>query len=178
LAEVSDEVFLRAIMLAPEGTYEQSLGSGCTYDPKDAFVSLYRQLREAGHATQLIALANATYLHKHKTLPLPPPLTPSRVQRMQLDKAIAFCKRAGWAVDDYSIVVVPHAHGNLLALAEDGRIVLTARLFDMGVAEIVNALYEEWVHLSMGLHDMTREMQTHLMRQLVCTKAELMGEPL
>jgi hypothetical protein len=178
VAQITDETFLRTALLAPESAFEHMIGGSWSEEPTDAFVAAYRTLREAGHAADLTSLANATYLRKHKTLPLPPPVTLTRIQQMQLDKAIAFCVRAGWTVTDYPIVVVPHAHGNLLALAEDGKIVLTIRLFDMGVAEVVNALFEEYTHLTTGYRDMTREMQSHLMRQVVCAKAELVGEVL
>lgn len=178
VARLTDQTWLRAVLTAPEAAFESTVGSAWSEDPSDAFVGVYRKLREEGHAADLTSLANATYLRKHKTLPLPPPIELTHIQRLQLDKAISFCKRAGWAVDEYPIVVVPHAHGGLLALAEDGKIVLTARLFDMGVAECVNALVEEFTHLRFGLRDATREFQTHLMRQLVCAKCEVLGEAL
>ncbi len=178
VARVTDETFLNAVLTAPEAAFEHTVTSSWAEDPSEAFVGVYRKLREDGHAADLTSLANGTYLRKHKTLPLPPPIELTRIQRLQLDKAVSFCKRAGWTVDEYPIVVVPHAHGGMLALAEDGKIVLTARLFDMGVAEVVNALVEEYTHLRFGLRDMTREMQTHLFRQLVCAKQEVLGEAL
>lgn len=177
LEKCDDAGFLQDLMLAPQTAFEHGMyayGSAAT----GTFLNTYAKLRQEGYAAQLTNWANALYLKLKKTYPLPPAITLTRIQRRQLDKAVAFCKAAGWDVDSYPIVVVPQAHGGLLALAEDGKIVLTEKLFDMGVKAIVSAALEEWCHLRFSYKDETRELQTFLFDRLVSAKEEVLNEAL
>ncbi len=172
-----DETLIEAAITAPQGTFEHDLACYAS-EASEAFFRVYARVRSAGRMVELTALANQLYLRLKKTLPLPPAIQLSRMQEKQLHRAVEFCVAAGWSVRDYPIEVIPHAHGGLLALAEDGKIVLTERLFDQGVKPLVSVLLEEWTHLKLGLRDETRALQTHLFDQLVSTKQELLGEVL
>ncbi len=178
IATLDEPEYLHAVLIAPDTSYENRIHSWLADSPGDPFVAVYSALRSEGHVATLTSLANATYLRKHKTLPLPDPIQPTRLQQIQLDKAIGFCKRAGWDVDCYPIVIVPHAHGGLIALAQDNKIILTIRAFESGTQELAGTLLEEWIHLKTLLRDCTREMQTHLFRQLIVAKCEALGEAL
>lgn len=169
--------FLRTVMLAPDTRYENHLPSYAS-EGTEAFFSTYAKVRTEGNATLLANWADRLYLAVRKTLPLPEPIALSKIQEKQLAKAIAFCRAAGWDVDSYPIITVPSAHGGLLALAENGKIVLTEKLYDLGVKALVGALLEEYTHLKYGFRDHTREMQTHLFDKLVSAKEEIIGEPL
>lgn len=144
----------------------------------ETFLETFQDLRKNGHASTLISVANHIYKAKKGSLPLPDPIPLSVIQQKQLDRALDFCKKAGWEVTDYPILVIPHAHGGMLALAEDGKIILTKACFDRGIKEIVAALYEEWTHLKFKLNDETREMQTHLFYQIINLAEQVTGEPL
>lgn len=172
-----DEALIEAAITAPQDTFEHHLAC-YPFSASDAFFRVYSRVRGAGRMTELSALANQLYLRIKKTLPLPAPIKLSRMQEKQLQRAVEFCIAAGWSVRDYPIEVIPHAHGGLLALAEDGKIVLTERLFDQGVKPLVSALLEEWTHLKLGLRDETRALQTHLFDQLVSAKQEVLQEVL
>lgn len=175
----TDREILENILVAGVNTFE---GSMYRYAPDKEvspfFLQVYTELREGGHAARLSSFATTAYLSVRKVLPLPAPIKLSKMQQKQLDKAIAFCLASNWSVTDYEIVVVPEAHGGLLALAEGGRIVLTAKLFDIGTKELVSALLEEYHHLKYSYKDETRDYQTFLLRQLVNAQEQIVGEPL
>lgn len=177
LVKSEDEAFLEAVITAPKGTFEHDLLCYAS-SASEAFFRVYSRVRLSGRITELTAFANTLYLRVRKTLPLPPAIKLSRMQEKQLHRAVEFCVAAGWSIRDYPIEVIPHAHGGLLALAEDGKIILTERLFDQGVKPIVSALLEEWTHLKLGLQDETRALQTHLFDQLVSAKQEMLQEVL
>lgn len=178
IARTEDTTYINDVCLASDAAYEASLNSWYAIPPSPPFTAVYSKLREEGKLGQLTVFATKTYLAGHKTLPLPAAAPLSPIQQKQLDKALGFCKAAGYSITDYPVVVIPHAHSNVLALAEGGKIVLTLKLFDMGVKELVNALIEEWVHLKHDLRDETRELQTFLLRQLVNAHEVILGEPL
>lgn len=177
IAKSEDAALIEAAITAPRGTFEHDLACYAG-DASETFFKVYSQVRSSGRLMELTAMANSLYLRVKKTLPLPPAIKMSRMQEKQLHRAVEFCVAAGWSVRDYPIEVIPHAHGGLLALAEDGKIILTERLFDQGVKPLVSALLEEWTHLKLGLQDETRALQTHLFDQLVSAKQEVLQEVL
>lgn len=177
-SECEDRSILETILIADSSTFEGAIYRYAADKVSPLFLDVYRELREGGHAAALNGFATSSYLSVHKTLPLPAPIILSKIQQKQLDKAIAFCLASNWRVTDYPIVVVPQAHGGLLALAEGGRIVLTTKLFDIGTKEVVSALIEEYHHLKFGYKDETRDYQTFLLRQLVNAQEQIVGEPL
>ena len=178
ISESEDRDFIISTITADEGHFEHDL---INYASKasDTFLKTYSEARETGKLGHLVSFATSLYLQVKKVLPLPAPIDLNKIQKKQLEKALTFCRAAGWEVDKWPIVVVPHMHGsNLLALAESGKIILTLSIFDMGIKTIVHALLEESLHLETGLRDHTRELQTHLFRKIICMAEQMQGEAL
>ncbi len=176
VTQCQNEDYLRAILVAPQDRYEYYL-SDSYLQPSDAFLKVYEELRQQGNITNLTVIGDAVYKRIRKNLPLPPPVQLTKIQQQQLDRAKAFCKKVGW-LRDYPIEVVPHARDGMLALAEGGKIILTTDLFSQGTKAVVHGIVEETWHLEHDFKDMTRTLQTHLFRELINAKEELIGEAL
>ncbi len=176
VTQCENEDYLRAVLLAPSDRYEHHL-SDSYLQPSAAFLKVYEELRQQGNVIALTGIGNAVYKRIRKTLPLPPPVALTKVQQQQLDRAKVFCKKVGW-LRDYPIEVVPHTRDGMLALAENGKIILTTDLFSQGIKAVVHGILEETWHLEHGFKDLTRDFQTHLFRELINAKEELTGEAL
>jgi hypothetical protein len=86
-------------------------------------------------------------------------------EQSMLEDASRFWSRLGWKVLTYPVVLVASIAsgegGRALALAEDETIWLTPECFgDRRILRLV--LIEEYIHLSRGVHDETRDMQNVL----------------
>lgn len=178
MSDSTDADYLAATMVAPRETYEHGIGEFWGDTPSDQFMEVYRRMRDEGRTIDLTTYANAIYLKRAGTLPIPPAVPLTRVQEKQLAKAITFCRAHGWTVDEYPIVTVAQQRNGLLAWAQDKTIVLTTQVFDKGTKECAAALTEEWLHLRHGFRDETRAFQTHLFQMLITMGEQLTGEPL
>lgn len=166
----------RAITVGPD--HLESAMHPYSNVPSPTFLSVYADVRKDGGMLQLTPVANAIWRSIKGESPLPDPINLNPIQRQQLDRAIAFCLKAGWDVTAYPIVVIPHAPGNLLGLAENGKIILTLAAFDGGTKMIASTLYEEYLHLRLGFEDMSRSLQNHLFNQVVNLAERLTGSAL
>lgn len=103
----------------------------------------------------------------------------TKVQKMALDRAIAFCKKMQFEVDQYPIKVVETLGDGTLGLALNETIYIAERVFHSGGAKsVASTLIEEFLHLRHGWKDMSREMQTYLFDKVVSLGEELNNEPL
>lgn len=178
ISDCENEEFLMEALVAPEGSYEHSMPSYWAFAPSATFERVFESLRQSGRAAALTGVATAAWKISHKELPLPAAIEPNRIQKKQLEKAISFCKRLGYPVDEYPIILIPEARDGLLALAENGKIVLTVGCFNKGTKLVAQALIEEWAHLKFGFADMTREFQSYLFEQIVTLGERINEDPL
>lgn len=102
----------------------------------------------------------------------------SKVQSQMLKRAVAFCKKMRFAVDEYPIVVMDAIDDGVLGLAKDNTIFLAERVFAQGTKQVASTLIEEFLHLKHGLEDESREMQTYLFDCIVSLGEEMQGRPL
>jgi hypothetical protein len=107
------------------------------------------------------------------------PCAITKVQQMQLDRAIAFVTKLGCGyLDIYPVTVVRWIGQGIHGLAKDGRIYIGAECFDRGTKYVASTLYEEYTHCHHGFGDLTRDMQTHLFDRIITMGEEINGEPL
>ncbi len=178
IAASQDEAFLAKVLAPPQSAYESSLPAYAMSQPSEAFMTTYLKLCQSERMADISSFAASVYRAHRGVPPLPEPLKLNRIQQSQLDRAIGFCEKMGWAVREYPIVVIPRVTGGTLAVAKDGHIVLTEELFDIGTKKLCHALLEEWTHLKTGLHDETRSLQTHLFQQVLSLAEQVVGEAL
>lgn len=68
---------------------------------------------------------------------------------------------------NYDIEVVKFDKSEILGMAKSSKILLSEKVFDMGMKELVMTIMEENEHLKTGYSDETRAFQTHLIRSWV-----------
>lgn len=93
-------------------------------------------------------------------------VTPTEVQIQQLNRAVSILSKIPAFSDilTYDILVVKTLGAETMALAdrESNKIVLSLKCFNQGTKYLTSTIIEEFVHLSTGLNDCTRQLQTHL----------------
>lgn len=103
----------------------------------------------------------------------------TKVQSISASKAVSFCKKLGFQVDQYPIKFIESLGDGTLGLAEGETIYIAERVFHLGgTKQLASTLIEEFLHLRHGWKDMSREMQSFLFDKLVSVGEELTGEPL
>ena len=93
------------------------------------------------------------------------------VDQQRLRVAVAFCKKIGFPVDEYPIIVSGTMGASLLGLADGGKIYISKRAFHQGTKMVAGTLIEEFLHLRNGVHDETRQMQ-NLLIDTICSLGE------
>ena len=107
------------------------------------------------------------------------PCAITKVQQMQLDKAVAFVTKLGCShLDFYPVTVVRWIGQGIHGLAKDGRIYIGAECFDKGTKYVASTLYEEYTHCHYGFDDQSLAMQLHLFDKIITLGEEINGEPL
>lgn len=93
------------------------------------------------------------------------------MDRERLQIAISFCKKIGYPVDSYPIVVSSHLGRDVLGMAQNGKIYIAKLTFDQGTKRLVGTLIEEFMHLKYDVQDCTRSMQ-NLLIDHICSLGE------
>ena len=108
------------------------------------------------------------------------PVSLTRVQQAQMEKASAFVKRIGFDdLESFEIIVTSWLGEGIYGQAKDGRIYLGRDCFDKGTKFLASTLLEEYVHCRYGLNDESRDLQTWLFDRIVTMGEEFAtGEPL
>lgn len=174
-----DVQFIRACVTAEDHTLEGGLDyHGWGYAPSKEFLDTVGEAL-ADRLLKVNASAMRVWCETTKQRVQPREQELSRVQRISLERAIAFCKELGYAVDAYEIKVVETLGEGGLGLAQDGVIYVASRAFEMGGAkQLAATLIEEFLHLRRGFKDCTRDLQNYLFEKVVSLGEELRGEPL
>ena len=73
------------------------------------------------------------------------------------------------------IDVVEFSQNEVLGLAEDDKILLSSKLFELGKKEIVRTIVEEQEHLRTGYGDNTRAFQNHWINLFISEKENRFG---
>lgn len=88
-----------------------------------------------------------------------------------LKEANAFFVEAEYAID-YPIHVVKFNDNYILGYANDEKIYVSEKIFDMGRRKLVEVIYEENEHIKTKFGDKTREFQTYLIGQVISRMEE------
>ncbi len=100
------------------------------------------------------------------------------VDQLRLERAIAFCRKIGFDVDEYPIIVTEFLGEEVLGRAHDGRIYISKRALMMGTKMLAGTLMEEFIHIRHSLDDETRTMQNFLIDTIMSLGERVTGEPL
>lgn len=172
ISELEDIDLLRTILTcAPDNSYEANIDfEGAT--PSSAFLSVCRE----SYKSQFLNKSARKLSERLMVFDDGGEHTLDKIQKAQLEKATDFLVKIGFDVTRYPIIVKelfgPHA------MARNGTIYLSPQCFREGTKYLAGAIYEEFLHLSEGVLDETREMQTMLFRTIMTMGEKLLGEPI
>ena len=159
-----NQQFLEDFFMAEEGLVETECDVNWWMTPTDAFVA----------ATEpMLALTNSqslkSWLLNRKPLSEQFDLREAdENEQLRIDKGLAFLEAANYKVTCQIMVTdSPTAGALAMALPDTDTIVLTPKLFDMGMQWVVRALIEEQMHLQHKVRDHSREMQNLLFTWLI-----------
>lgn len=95
----------------------------------------------------------------------------------RINKAVGVCKLCGIDVDKYDIHVAEFSNKDILGQAdeEDNSILLSDRIMSMGQKQIAITIIEEFIHLSTGAKDETREFQDASIGMCVTLMEQISG---
>lgn len=98
-------------------------------------------------------------------------------ERAMLEQAKDFARSIGYACDSHDIRCAETLGDETLAIAlpKEGKIILSAECFRQGLQLVVHALIEEHLHIVTGYGDCSRQMQSHLFREIIRLGEELSG---
>lgn len=169
---------ITTILTAPRDTFEHEQ-LDYSYVPvsgtfEEVAVPLVQGMSQKVNRSLLVACRTAL----HTKMKQDPPTDLSAVDAARLRKAVSFCRRVGYPVDEYPIKTSDFLGEDTLGMAQDGVIFVTRKAFSMGTKQLAGTLVEEFLHLRYGLLDETRAMQNHLMDALVTMGESMLGEPL
>lgn len=179
LLETDNRDFVKRAVTAASTTLEGKLDYRTTAEPSALFKQVVMEEYRKDHLS--VVPTAVSYVRTHEKAAFRPTIkkiTP--LQDKSLTKAIEFCKEVlGFDLDRYPIHVVEHLGESTLAMAMDGEIWLSDRVFELGGTKAVaSTLMEEFLHLDRGLMDESRAMQQYLFDKIVTMGEQLKGDPL
>lgn len=180
LLKSDNELVLKRVLAADEKFLEHHLDfHGWSVPASPSFLKVCGEL-VLDRSVKLNPTALKVFEESSKTEFEPRVLALTNVQQMSLDRALAFCERLGFRIEDnYPIKVVETLGGGCLGMARNNTVFVAEQAFQMGGAKLVaSTLIEEFIHLKHGYADNTREMQNWLFEKLVSVGEELFGSPL
>lgn len=180
LLQSDNEPVLRRVLSANEDFLEHHLDfHGWSIGASPAFLKVCGEII-LDRSVKLNPTALKLFEESTKIEFSPRVLALTAVQQISLDRALAFCEKLGFRIEDnYPVNVVETLGGGCLGMARNNTIFVAEQAFQMGGAKQVAAtLIEEFIHLKHGYADNTREMQNWLFEKLVSVGEELFGAPL
>jgi hypothetical protein len=92
--------------------------------------------------------------------------TPTKREIFKLNKVLEFFKEVGIEIK-YEILIARFTDSKIYGRAHNGKIILSTRLFDLGLRRLAETILEEIAHLESCAGDNTREMQNYLIGQIL-----------
>lgn len=91
-----------------------------------------------------------------------------------LKECLTFLEETQYNINN-PIEIVEFDRTEVLGLADDGKIFLSSKLFELGKKEIVRTIVEEQEHLKTGFKDNSRAFQNHWINLFISEKEERFG---
>lgn len=177
ISNCRDKDILRKALTCDKSWMESDFSYGF-HSPTDEFFEVIEEAIK-DKITKINTSAYNIYKVKMKAAAGVTRMRPSKVQEKMLQKAIDFCVKIKFPVDEYEIVLAADLGAGVFGMAEIDHklILLAAKAFEGGTKQVAATLIEEWIHLKKGFFDESRNMQDYLLEQLVSMGEELIGEP-
>lgn len=174
----NDEKYIESILTAPKHCHEHSLNFlDNRVTQSETFRKVAGELRRR-QPEKMNRSSLEVFEREMKHQDRFSPYKPTHNDQIALTRAIDFLAAIGFVIDKFPLVFVETLGESTLAVAEDGKIVLSSRLFHMGTKQIASTLLEEYVHNQHGYHDLTRALQTFLFDNIITLGEKITGEVL
>ncbi len=173
LLACKDEKLLETVLRAERGTWEHEFDFCHRYsETSEEFLTVAEK-----YLRKINASAQMMYFHcrpreEFEEVPL------TAKNKWQLARAEKFLEVLGYVPGEYELQVVRDLGENVLGMAKGKKILLTLRVFEMGTKQLASTLLEEFIHVSRGYSDESREMQTFLFDKIIGLVEDLKGETL
>lgn len=180
LVQMDDPHMIKMATCAPKETYEGNSIDFNGHAPSEKWMETTTRLAtnfEPGFNSTALA-AVRTWAGMSRLSAIGPTATLSATNQQRLNKAISFCKRIGYPVDEYPIITSDFLGEGVLGRAEDGTIYLSTLVFNQGTKMVAGTLAEEYLHLKYKVADESRNFQNFLIDALMSLGEQLTGEVL
>jgi len=171
LSTIPNRDILARVLTAPHDTFEGKLDFDTTDAPGEDFIAVLMKLQH----DRFLNLS-ARNLLKRLGLLKEAVIELDEIQAEQLDRSRSFLAFLGFKTDIYPIAVCEL--NGALGEARDGVIYLSPKAFRMGTKYVASTLLEEFLHLSEGVRDETREMQNLLIDTIMTLGEKVVGHPI
>jgi hypothetical protein len=178
--QADNENFLRELLALEDRYYEHSFDFRNAWGnpkPTKIFLDVVEKLVQ-NRAARTNVSAQIRYKTEKRSELAPANTKLVGVEAAILKTATKFCRKLGFAISEYPVVVTDTLGPNILGMAEDGRIYVSRRAFMQGTKCVAGTLIEEFIHLKYGHEDSTRGMQNFLIDRLVSLGERMEGKPL
>lgn len=162
-----DKALLQRLFAAPEGSYEAQLNfmSYLCNEPCASFVEALQDYYAEGRPLKNESLYQKLKSLRPKAEPRQKDLTVS--EQAIIDEAVELLRKGGYNIDAYPIIKTHFEDSSVWAQAENGKIMLSQTVIDLGGRDLASTLLEEFFHLRYSFQDCNRRFQTFLHEQIV-----------
>ena len=201
ISKIADKKMIQNILDNLAGSWEEQLQWGASNEFNDLWLEIV-----SGYALIPKSIAGyfAGYRENHKCLVLPAALIrglkkcfgdkvkvlgqtneynsyaivePEEKQSIMISKALDFMAESGFNIK-YPIKPCIFESEQVLGSISDKQILLSVKLFQLGLREMVTTILEEVFHIESGLKDETRGFQNYLINRVVLLMEEKSGKDL
>lgn len=175
MQSLTNHAMLRKIVRSGDH-WEAKIGFDADWETSDDFFLVCNELM----ATDIGVCESARLLAKTKEAKKGewPEFYLSKVQMMQLQKAISFLSKIDVDINRFPIKCVTGLGEGVMGRALNGVIYLSEIPFNMGTKQVASTLLEEWVHNKTGAADFDRVMQSWLFDKILSLGENINGEPI
>jgi hypothetical protein len=168
--------FIREVLLAPESCWEAGIDWNDCVGPCSPLLiqTIEANMRTRGlniSALALLAKYRHTAGHAYNAVAL------QSHQAEMLATAVRLCRRLGYDVMRYGVIVTDELPANIMGLARPAakEVYVNVLTFAQGVLRLASTVLEEYLHVAHGFRDESRAFQDHLLDALL-TAAMRLGD--
>jgi len=140
-------------------------------DPSKEFLDKIEQLTEGKRGKEVPDSIKRLVMSHRPTTGGIKPLERTPEQDAMIEQAYEVCELAGYKdVRDIPLHIISNVPGesaDVFATATDDEIYLSIRCFQIGLKTVVEAIAEEYMHITLGFYDESRSFQNYLMERLI-----------
>lgn len=163
LPRMADPEFCGKVVDPSHDYYEATLDFSDAYDPSEEFLDALEKYREHAQMKE----SNRALLKSKRAVNDYEVFQLSVEQAEMVQEACTMLEKLNALVSPEDLTFVEHLGPGVIAMAKDGKMVLTRQCLANGRDYTAITIYEEWIHDKMGYGDKTRGMQQFLFDKIL-----------